>query len=157
MGGPEAFMREAIALASRGVERGDGGPFGAVVAQGGRIIGRGWNRVVGASDPTAHAEIIAIRDAARRLGTFRLSGCELFATCEPCPMCLGAAYWARLERIFYAASGSDAAAMGFDDLFIREELGRPAPARRLPARQLLRDEALEVFTEWRRSALRVDY
>jgi len=150
-------MREAIRLAAEGVRRGDGGPFGAVVVRDGEIIGRGWNRVVAQQDPTAHAEVNAIRDACRRLGDFRLAGCRLYTSCEPCPMCLAAAYWARLEQVWYAATGEDAEAVGFDDSHIRQQLAEPAERRLLPQGQLLREEALEVFRQWRNSGLRVDY
>jgi len=150
-------MREAIRLAAEGVRRGDGGPFGAVVVRDGEIIGRGWNRVVAQQDPTAHAEVNAIRDACRRLGDFRLAGCRLYTSCEPCPMCLAAAYWARLEQVWYAATGEDAEAVGFDDSHIRQQLAEPRERRLLPQGQLLREEALEVFRQWRNSGLRVDY
>jgi tRNA(Arg) A34 adenosine deaminase TadA len=134
-------MREAIRLARQMMLRGQGGPFGSVIVRGGAIVGRGWNQVPSTHDPTAHAEVVAIRDACRRLGTFRLEDCELYASCEPCPMCLGAIYWARLGGVYYAATRADAAAAGFQDDFLYEELGRPAGQRRLPTRQLLRAEA----------------
>jgi guanine deaminase len=155
--GREDWMREAIGLAEQGVRRGDGGPFGAVVVRAGEIIGRGWNRVVSERDPISHAEINAIRDACRRLGDFRLVGCELYTTCEPCPMCLAAAYWARLEAIWYAATARDAAAIGFDDTQIRHQLRQPERLRSLPCGQLLRDEALAVFHRWRYGDTRVEY
>lgn len=151
------YMAEAITLAREGVRRGDGGPFGAVVVRKGEILGRGWNCVIRDRDPTAHAEIVAIRDAARRLGHHHLDGCALYVACEPCPMCLSAVYWARIERVYYAASGTDAAALGFDDRFILDELRRAAAVRRIPMEQLMRDEALTVFEAWRRSELREDY
>ena len=150
-------MREAIRLARLGVSRGDGGPFGAVVVQDGQIVGRGGNRVVADLDPTAHAEVNAIRDAARRLGHFHLTGCAIYTTCEPCPMCLSAAYWARVERIYFAADAADAAAAGFADLVIRDELGQAWDHGRLIAGQLLREAALGVFDEWRHSERRIDY
>ncbi len=153
----EHFMREAIALAGQGVGRGDGGPFGAVVVKGDEILGRGWNRVVAGNDPTAHAEVNAIRDACARLGDFRLTGCELYTSCEPCPMCLAAIYWARLDRVWYAATAADAAAAGFDDSLIHAQLKLAESARLLPHGHLLRDEALAVFRHWQRSELRVDY
>ncbi|MES9869897.1 MAG: nucleoside deaminase [Sedimenticola sp.] len=153
----KAFMMEAIALARKGVAQGDGGPFGAVVVKDGDIIGRGWNRVVGQCDPTAHAEVMAIRDAAARLGEYHLDGCDLYTSCEPCPMCLSAAYWAHIEQIFYAASEEDAALLGFDDRFIREELGCSPAVRRVPMRQMLRNEALEVFAEWESSEQKKPY
>ncbi|OOZ36512.1 nucleoside deaminase [Solemya velesiana gill symbiont] len=153
----KAFMKEAIALARKGVAEGDGGPFGAVVVKDGKIVGRGWNQVIGQCDPTAHAEIMAIRDAADRLQDFHLDGCDLYTSCEPCPMCLSAAYWAHIRQIFYAASEEDAAKLGFDDRFIREELGCSPEVRRLPMRQMLRLEALEVFAEWERSEQKKPY
>jgi tRNA(Arg) A34 adenosine deaminase TadA len=153
----EAFMREAIRLAAEGVRRGDGGPFGAVVVRAGEIVGRGWNRVVADNDPTAHAEINAIRDACRRLGDFRLTGCELYSACEPCPMCLAAAYWARLEQVWYGATAQDAAAIGFDDSHIQRQVKQPEERRLLSHGQLLRGEALVVFRLWRESGSRVDY
>ncbi len=151
------FMDQAIALAREGVARGDGGPFGAVVVKGDEVIGGGWNRVVSDSDPTAHAEVLAIRDAAHRIHSFRLTGCQIYTSCEPCPMCLGAAYWARIERIIYAASAADAAEFGFDDRFIQEELRLPAVERRLPMKQSMCDAALEVFREWDHSELKQEY
>lgn len=150
-------MAEAIALAREGVGRGDGGPFGAVVVREGEILGRGWNRVIRDRDPTAHAEMVAIRDAARRLGRHHLDGCTLYVACEPCPMCLSAAYWAHIERVCYAANGADAAALGFDDRLILDELHLPAAARRIRMEQLMRSEALAAFEAWRGSALREDY
>jgi tRNA(Arg) A34 adenosine deaminase TadA len=153
----ELFMAEAIRLAAEGVRRGDGGPFGAVVVRDGEIIGRGWNQVVAARDPTAHAEILAIRDACRRVGDFRLTGAELYTSCAPCPMCLAAAYWARLAAVWYAAEGGDVEACGFDDLRIREQLGA-GDAGHLPVRGgLLREQALLVLAAWRRSDRRIDY
>jgi len=151
------FMTEAIAMARRGVGLGHGGPFGAVVVKEGEIIGRGWNRVIEDSDPTAHAEMNAIRDAARRLGQAHLDGCELYTSCEPCPMCLSASYWAHIARIYFAATEEDAAVLGFDDRFIREELQCSALKRTLPMEQLMREQALEVFAQWRGSALRRAY
>jgi guanine deaminase len=153
----ETFMRQAISLAAEGVRRGDGGPFGAVVVGEGKIIGRGWNRVVADLDPTAHAEVNAIRDACRYLGSYRLHGCVLYTSCQPCPMCLAAAYWARLDHIWYAALTQDAAAVGFDDSHIQDELSRPEKLRDLPQTPLLRAEALPIFKLWRDSERRVDY
>lgn len=151
------FMDQAIALAREGVARGDGGPFGAVVVKDGEVIGQGWNRVVHDNDPTAHAEVVAIRDAARRIHSFKLTGCQVYTSCEPCPMCLSAAYWARVERITYAASAADAAEFGFDDHFIQEELSLPAGERQLPMKQSKCDAALEVFSEWNHSELKQEY
>src|SRR5215831_1220127 len=127
--GHARFMRRAIALARRGMKAREGGPFGAVVVRDGAIVGAGWNRVVAARDPTAHAEIVAIRAACRRLATFRLSGAALYTTGEPCPMCLAAAYWARIDRIFYGFTIADAARIGFDDRLFYREFARPARRR----------------------------
>jgi tRNA(Arg) A34 adenosine deaminase TadA len=142
------YMREAISLAEKGIKRGDGGPFGALVVLDDRIIGRGWNRVIADCDPTAHAEMIALREAARRMGDVHLSGAVLYASCEPCPMCLSAAYWAHVSRICFAATADDAAAIGFDDRLIYRELLRPQGARRIPDEQLLREQALAMFQVW---------
>jgi tRNA(Arg) A34 adenosine deaminase TadA len=141
-------MREAIRLARAGAAAGDGGPFGAVVVKDGVIVGRGWNQVLAAKDPTAHAEIVAIRDACARLGGFSLDGCEIYASCEPCPMCLGAIYWARLAVVHHAAGRKDAARAGFDDAAFHADLKGPTAGRRVPSRQLLRDEAVAVMEEW---------
>ena len=142
------FMRAAIRLARDRMRHGEGGPFGAVIVRRDRIVGRGWNRVTSTNDPTAHAEVTAIRDACRRLKTFRLEDCEIYASCEPCPMCLAAIYWARIGRIFHAGTRRDAAAAGFDDDLIRREMARPVSRRKIPTRQLLRVDALKVFKEW---------
>lgn len=150
------FMREAIALAEESVRSG-GGPFGAVVVRAGEVVGRGSNRVTPNTDPTAHAEVMAIRDACRNLGVFSLEGCELYVNCEPCPMCLAAAYWARLERIYHAATRQDAAAAGFDDALIYQEVCLPAPQRRLSMAQLLPEEAMTAFAAWSALPDRVDY
>jgi guanine deaminase len=149
-------MREAIRLAHKSIETG-GGPFGAVVVREGKIIGRGANRVTVAHDPTAHAEVSAIRDACAYLGDFSLQGCELYVNCMPCPMCLGAIYWARIERIYFAATASDAAAIGFDDVYIAEELARPVEQRHMTMIQLLREEALEGFRIWDVKEDKVEY
>ena len=132
------FMREAIRLSLQKMRGDHGGPFGAVVVRRGKIVGRGWNRVTSTNDPTAHAEIMAIRDACRRLKTFRLDDCELYASCEPCPMCLAAVYWARLRKIYYANTRRDAAKIGFDDELIYREVARPVSRRKIPMKQLLR-------------------
>lgn len=141
------FMRQAIALALENVRNG-GGPFAAVVVKDGAIVATGANRVTATNDPTAHAEIVAIREACRQLASFQLPGCELYTTCEPCPMCLGAIYWARPEKVFYAGTASDAAAAGFDDAFIYDELQVPPLERRIPMKELQRAEALVIFQEW---------
>ena len=142
------FMRRAIALALENVRTGGGGPFAAVIVKDGRIIAEGVNRVTTTNDPTAHAEVVAIREACRYLGDFQLPGCDLYTTCEPCPMCLGAIYWARPAQVFYASNAADAASAGFDDAFIYEELKIAHADRRLPMRQLLREEALQIFSLW---------
>ncbi|MFC0409098.1 nucleoside deaminase [Roseomonas elaeocarpi] len=143
----EEAMRLAIRL-SRDTVASGGGPFGAVILREGRVIGQGANRVVPDADPTAHAEVVAIRDACRREGTHDLSGAVLYTSCEPCPMCLSATWWARISTIHYANERTDAAAIGFDDAAIYEEVCRPIPERALPLRSLLRAEAIEVFQEW---------
>lgn len=149
-------MREAIRLASANVENG-GGPFGAVIARGGEIIATGVNRVTANCDPTAHAEVSAIRAAAQKLGTFNLSGCEIYSSCEPCPMCLGAIYWARLDRLFYGNTKADAARIGFDDAFIYKELALPLSERTLRAEQLLGKEALATFEAWEQKTDKTPY
>ncbi len=142
-------MQQAIRLAFEGMRNGEGGPFGAVVVRNGEIIGKGNNQVAASNDPTAHAEIVAIRDACRRLGHFQLDDCILYTSCEPCPMCLGAIYWARPKQIFFACTREDAAAIAFDDDFIYREMELPHEERRIPAVQILREEALAAFEEWR--------
>jgi len=142
------FMREAIRLSRQKMQAGAGGPFGAVVVRQGKIIARGWNRVTSANDPTAHAEVTAIRAACRKLGTFQLADCELYTSCEPCPMCLAAIYWARFRCVYYANSRRDAARIEFDDDFIYREVAQPVAQRKIPMTQLLRAEALTVFAEW---------
>lgn len=144
----QEFMRRAIALAMENVRTGSGGPFAAVIAKDGRIIAEGANRVTATNDPTAHAEVVAIREACRKLGDFQLASCDLYTTCEPCPMCLGAIYWARPARVFYACVAADAAAAGFDDAFIYEELNRKQADRQVPMQQLLREESLPIFAAW---------
>jgi len=151
------FMRRAIALAMENVLTNGGGPFAAVIVKDGRIIAEGVNRVTTTNDPTAHAEVVVIREACRKLGDFQLSGCDLYTTCEPCPMCLGAIYWARPARIFYASTAADAAAVGFDDAFIYEELKISHPERRLPMSQLLREESLTIFSLWKRHENKTHY
>jgi tRNA(Arg) A34 adenosine deaminase TadA len=151
------YMQEAIRVALESVQRGNGGPFGAVIIRDETIVGRGSNQVTSRNDPTAHAEILAIRDACERLKTFQLSDCDLFASCEPCPMCLGAIYWARIKRVFYAGARSDAAEAGFDDDFIYQEIALPFERRVLQMRQLMRDESLAVFAEWEAKPDKVRY
>lgn len=153
----EAFMREAIALAVDNVRSGRGGPFAALVVKEGEEVARGTNRVTSINDPTAHAEVIAIRNACEALGHFELTGCTLYATCEPCPMCLGAIYWARLDRVVYAATSDEAAAAGFDDAHIYEELDQPPEARRIPMERRLAQEAHQPFEAWEAFDERIEY
>lgn len=152
-----AFMREAIRISLRMMRRNQGGPFGAVVVRKGKIIGKGWNQVTSANDPTAHAEVVAIREACRRLKTFHLEDCELYTSCEPCPMCLSAIYWARLKKVYYANTRKDAANIDFDDDFIYSEVSRPIAKRKLAMKQLMRREALAVFEEWENKPDKVQY
>lgn len=151
------FMAEAIKLSLKVMRANKGGPFGAVVVKDGVIIARGFNRVTSTDDPTAHAEVVAIRKACQKLKTFQLTGCELYTSCEPCPMCLGAIYWARLDKVYYANTEEDAARVGFDDHFIYQELERPLGKRRLPIKQMMREEALQVFKEWEEKTDKVQY
>ncbi len=151
------FMKEVIELSRENIREGTGGPFAALVVRNGIIASRGTNRVTSSNDPTAHAEIVAIREAARALGTFQLKGATLYTSCEPCPMCLGAIYWARLEAVFYANTRHDAASIGFDDEFLYGELAMPMEKRAIPVTQLMRDEALEVFHEWERMENKIRY
>lgn len=152
-----AFMQEAIRLSVNNVEEGNGGPFGAVVVKDGKIIARGVNQVTATNDPTAHAEVVAIRNACAALNSFQLDGCEIYASCEPCPMCLAAIYWARPAKLFYACSKEDAAAINFDDAFIYEEIARPVSERKIFTRQILREEALDAFTKWSASINKTEY
>tara|TARA_B100001765_G_scaffold188729_1_gene134670 strand:- start:1954 stop:2427 length:474 start_codon:yes stop_codon:yes gene_type:complete len=151
------FMREAIRLSIENVQSGNGGPFGTVIVKNGNIIASGVNKVTQSSDPTAHAEIVAIRSACETLGTFQLVGCEIYCSCEPCPMCLGAIYWARPDRIYFANTREDAADINFDDNFIYNELDVSISQRKLPTTQLLRDEAQMAFTQWRESTAKTEY
>jgi tRNA(Arg) A34 adenosine deaminase TadA len=151
------FMRRAIELAREGMEGGRGGPFGAVVVSGGRIVGEGWNQVTSTNDPTAHAEVVAIRAACAALGRFDLSGCEIYTSCEPCPMCLSAIYWARLGRVYYGNGRADAARIGFDDAALYAEVAMAIEARSLPMVQLLPGEARGAFDDWERKADRIRY
>jgi len=150
------IMRHAIALAVASVRSG-GGPFAAVVVKDGKVVAEGANRVTLTNDPTAHAEIVVIREACHELGAFQLTGCDLYTTCEPCPMCLGAIYWARFARVCYASNAADAAQAGFDDASIYEELKKQVSQRLIPMSQLLRDEALAVFAAWRDLPNKVRY
>jgi guanine deaminase len=151
------FMKRAIALALENVRSGSGGPFAALVVKNDGIIAEGVNRVTRSNDPTAHAEVVAIREACRVLADFQLTGCDLYTTCEPCPMCFGAIYWARPHRVFYAASAGDAAGAGFDDAFIYKELQVAPGARRIPTTQLLREESLAIFSVWKQQEKKTPY
>jgi tRNA(Arg) A34 adenosine deaminase TadA len=151
------FMKRAIALALENVRSGSGGPFAALVVREGQIVAEGTNRVTLTSDPTAHAEMVAIREACRLLADFQLTGCDLYTTCEPCPMCLGAIYWARPGRVFYAATAADAAGAGFDDAFIYDELKIVPARRRIPMAQLLREDSLAIFLAWKQQENKTPY
>jgi tRNA(Arg) A34 adenosine deaminase TadA len=151
------FLRRAIVLAIENVEIGGGGPFAAVVVREGKIVGEGVNTVTAGNDPTAHGEVNAIRAACKKLSTFSLAGCELYTSCQPCPMCLAACYWARLDSIYYGASAADAARAGFDDAFLYDEFRKDQPERALPATQLLADEAWSAFAAWIASARKIEY
>ncbi len=144
----EAFLRRAVELSRRSLETGEGGPFGAVLVRNGEVLAEGWNRVIAANDPTAHAEVQAIREACRAQSAFRLDGSVLYASCEPCPMCLAAAYWAGVERIYYANTREEAAAIGFCDAELYRELALPGEARRVPARRIALDGAFEPMEQW---------
>lgn len=144
----EAFMQQAIDQSLHGMTNNEGGPFGAVVVKNGQIVGRGNNKVTSTNDPTAHAEVVAIRDACKNLNTFQLDDCIIYKSCEPCPMCLGAIYWARPQKVFYGNSKTDAANIGFDDDFIYIELEQPLNNRQIPFEQIGREEALKVFEAW---------
>ena len=151
------YMLEAIRLSVANVEEGRGGPFGAVVVKDGVIIAHGANEVTSSNDPTAHAEVVAIRSACKALGTFQLDGCEIYTSCEPCPMCLGAIYWARPSKLFYANSKEDAAKIQFDDQFIYEEIAKPISERKLFTQQIMREEALQAFKKWSESTVKKEY
>jgi guanine deaminase len=153
----EKYMLEAIRLSVENVEHGRGGPFGAVVVKDGKIIARGTNSVTRTNDPTAHAEVVAIRNACQELKSFQLEDCEIYTSCEPCPMCLGAIYWARPKAIYYANTKEDAAAINFDDQFIYEEIARPIAERKLFTQQLMNKEALEAFEKWAANLQKISY
>lgn len=150
------LMRKAIELSIENIKNG-GGPFGSVIAKEGEIIATGVNRVTSNCDPTAHAEINAIRNAAKKLGTFNLSGCEIYASCEPCPMCLGAIYWSHLDKLYYGNTQQDAASIGFDDEFIYKEIELKPDERHLPSEHLLNNEAIKAFDEWKQEANKTEY
>lgn len=153
----EKFMNQAIALSRKGIENNEGGPFGCIIVKGDEVVGVGNNKVTSSNDPTAHAEVVAIRDACKNLGTFQLTDCEIYTSCEPCPMCLGAIYWARPKIIYFANNRQDAAEAGFDDSFIYEEMGCALDARKIPVVSLMRDEAIQIFHEWKDKADKIDY
>jgi guanine deaminase len=153
----EKFMRMAIRLSEQNVQQNLGGPFGAVVVMDGKVIAKSGNKVTTTNDPTAHAEVSAIRLACKKLNTFDLSGAIVYTSCEPCPMCLGAIYWARIETIYYGNTKADAAAINFDDKFIYDELDKPMDQRKLPIKQLLRDEAMHAFRLWNESPMKTEY
>jgi tRNA(Arg) A34 adenosine deaminase TadA len=151
------FMRRALEISLEEMNKNDGGPFGAVIVRDGEIIAEGNNEVTSKNDSTLHAEIVAIRNACKRLNTFDLRGCTIYTSCEPCPMCLGAIYWARLDKIFYANTKEDAAKIGFDDAFIYEELELPKNKRKMIMEQLLQEDAIKVFDEWANKKDKVEY
>jgi guanine deaminase len=153
----KAFMREAIELSRKGSESGKGGPFGAVIVKDNQIVGRGYNQVTSTHDPTAHAEVMAIRNACQNLNTFHLPDCTIFTSCEPCPMCLGAIYWAKIKHIYYANTRKDAAAIGFNDDFIYQEFNVPIENRKIPTEPFLREEANIVFQHWHNKDDKINY
>lgn len=152
-----SFMARAIELSVENVRSGRGGPFATVVVKDGKVIAEGTNRVTSTNDPTAHAEIVAIREACRVLSGFQLTDCEIYSTCEPCPMCLGAIYWARPARLYFATTGNDAAGYGFEDHFIHEQLQLPRGERKILTAQIMRDEALAAFVEWEKKTDKIPY
>jgi Cytosine/adenosine deaminases len=153
----EKFMREAIRLSLENIDAKNGGPFGAVIVKDGEIISRGVNGVTTLNDPTAHAEVTAIREAAKKLNNYNLTGCVIYTSCEPCPMCLSAIYWARLDAIYYANTKKDAAEINFDDKFIHDEHELPLEKRKISMTQLLRDEAIEAFNKWDKDPDKLEY
>lgn len=153
----EKFMQEAIALSLKGMNANEGGPFGCIIVKGDTIVGRGNNKVTLTNDPTAHAEVVAIRDACKNLGSFQLSECEVYTSCEPCPMCLGAIYWARPKAIYFANTRADAADAGFDDSLIYDEINTDIPMRKIPTHTLGRTEALKVFEAWKQKEDKTTY
>lgn len=157
MQGNPIFMEKAIALATENVTSGHGGPFAAVIVKSGEIVATGVNLVTATNDPTAHAEVVALRNAAAALSTFDLAGCEVYTSCEPCPMCLAAIYWSHCAAIFYGNTSADAAAAGFDDAFLYEEIKLSSDQRKIPSANLLRQQAISNFEAWRKYAGRIDY
>ncbi len=150
-------MQQAIDISLQKMEENCGGPFGAVIIKDGEIIARGWNQVTSTNDPTAHAEMVAIRTACKHLHSFQLEGCEIYTSCYPCPMCLGAIYWARPDKVYYANTAKDAAHIGFDDAFIYEEIKRPPAQRKIPFQQIMREEAFRVFKAWQEKEDKLEY
>jgi len=155
--GHPRFMEQAIALATENVTSGRGGPFGAVIVRDGQVVATGVNRVTQSNDPTAHAEVVAIREACRKLGTFWLAGCDVYTSCEPCPMCLSAIYWAHVRSIYYGNSAADAARIGFDDSFLYDEIRKPLDQRKIPIKNMLAEKAWESFAAWEASPFKVKY
>jgi tRNA(Arg) A34 adenosine deaminase TadA len=151
------FMARAIQLSIENVHSGRGGPFGAVMVKDGKIIAEGANRVTSTNDPTAHAEVVVIRDACKKLAVFDLDGCEIYTSCEPCPMCLGAIYWARLSRVYFGNADADASRIGFDDSLIYREIARPHSLRKIPMIQIMREQALVAFREWESKPNKITY
>ena len=151
------FMLRAIELSKNGLESGKGGPFGCVIVKDGKIIGEGNNQVTSTNDPTAHAEMVAISNACKNINSFQLEGCEVYTSCEPCPMCLGAIYWARPDKIYFANNRSDAAEIGFDDAFIYDEIGEKIENRKIQMEPLGRMEALEIFKQWKLKTDKIEY
>ena len=151
------FMLEAIKLSQIGMDHNEGGPFGSVVVRNGEIVGQGHNRVTSTNDPTAHAEVVAIRDACARLQTYELPDCDVYTSCEPCPMCLSALYWARIKNIYFACTRKDAALIGFDDDFIYKEIPKDFNQRAIPIGQFMREDAFEIFKKWMNKSDKIDY
>ncbi|MEE4256084.1 MAG: nucleoside deaminase [Bacteroidales bacterium] len=151
------YMEMAIRLARQNVKSGKGGPFGAVIVKDGQVIASAMNEVIADDDPTAHAEVVAIRRACKELGTYQLQGCDIYSSCEPCPMCLGAIYWARPEKVYFAANRKDAAGSGFDDDFIYDEISIDPEMRKIPFVNVMRDMGIEAFKEWDESGLKINY
>lgn len=153
----KTHLRHAIALSKEGMEKGSGGPFGAVIVKDGKVVGKGYNCVTSTNDPTAHAEVVAIRDTCKKLNSFQLEGCIIYSSYESCPMCLGATYWARPDKLIYACTAENAASVGFDDSFIYKEIALPKEERSLPSEQMLGEEALDVMKLWNAKEGKVDY
>ena len=151
------FMARAIQLSIDNVHSGRGGPFGSVVVKDGAIVAEAANQVTSTNDPTAHAEVVAIREACKKLGVFELEGCEIYSSCEPCPMCLAAIYWARMSRVYFANADADASRIGFDDSLIYQELAQPHSQRKIPMIQIMRDEALAAFRAWQDKPNKIEY